>query len=438
MKRHHRTGLLLTALLMLLSLLLTACPAEDDATTVDPDPEPADEPEDEPDEAPIDEPEDEPEDEPAAELDGPVQMAFLGSLSGPFAIWGVPTRNGMQLAMDEINEAGGVLGQDIELLERDDENNPDEGVTALRGLVERDEIVAAGGLISSDVALATARVAEELEVPLFLVKAGSHRILTPDSRYTFRTCLPAAPMTMEPFAGFIEEEGITEVGAMIADYEWGHSIREAIENDIETIEGVEVQYEIAPVPETDFTTYLRSLEDIDPEILISTGHPPGTAPVTSQSADLGVADFVTGPMNPQAVVVDAAGDAAMGRYVDLSCTDPEDPEFIELAGRYHEEYGEFMEMDAAAGYAMVHIVAEAIEETGSTDRTAIADYIRGNEFDIPGHGYTLAWTEWGELAQANPVLTVLREMEPPEGVNPGADWYLEVLFRPEPLTPFEP
>jgi branched-chain amino acid transport system substrate-binding protein len=400
-----------------LALLVTACDVNEDAA-----PEPA------PDDA---------AGQPDA-VDEPVRIAFLGSLSGPFAIWGVPTRNGMQLAVNELNDAGGVLGQPIELLERDDENSPDEGVTAMRGLVEREGIVAAGGLISSDVALATSRAAEESQVPLFLVKAGSHRILTPDSRYTFRTCLPAAPMNMTPLAGFIQAEGITRVGAMIADYEWGHAIREAIEAEIEPLEGVEVQYEIAPVPETDFTTYLRSLEDFDPEIIISTGHPPGTAPVARQSADLGVAEFTTGSMNPQAVIFDAAGQDAIDRHVDLSCVDWEDDEYIELAGRYFDEFGEFMEMDAVAGYAIVHIVAEAVEATGSADPQAVADYIRAGEFDVPGHGYTLAWTEWGELARATPVLGVMREMEPPEGVNPGATWYLEVLFRSEPLDPYRP
>jgi branched-chain amino acid transport system substrate-binding protein len=414
--------------LLAASLLLAACPAEGPDVTAEPEPDVA-------------EPEDvEPEDveEPDVTLDEPVRVAFLGSLSGPFAGWGVPTRNGMQLAVDEINAAGGVLGQQIEFLERDDENSPDEGVTALRGLIERDGIVAAGGLISSDVALATSRVAEDAQVPLFLMKAGSHRILTQESRYTFRTCLPAAPMNIEAYAAFIEEQGLTRVGAMIADYEWGHSIREAIEAVVEPLSGVEVQYEIAPVPETDFTTYLRSMGENDPEIILSIGHPPGTPAVTRQSADLGIAEFVTGPMNPQAVVVDAAGEDAFDRYVDLACVDWEDPAYIELAGRYYDEFGAFMEMDAVAGYAAVYIVAEAVTETGSVDPQVVADYIRVNEFDIPGHGYTLAWTEWGGFAGATPVVHVIREMEPPEGVNPGANWYLDVLHRSDPLEPYVP
>jgi branched-chain amino acid transport system substrate-binding protein len=407
--------------LAVMSLLLAACPADDP----------------EPDAAPAP---GEPDDgtEPDATLDDPVRIAFLGSLSGPFAGWGVPTRNGMQFAIDEINAAGGVLGQQIDFLERDDENSPDIGVTALRGLIEREGIVAAGGLISSDVALATSRTAEEAQVPLFLMKAGSHEILSADSRYTFRTCLPAAPMNIEAYAGFIQQEGLTRVGAMIADYAWGHSIREAIEDLVETLPGVTVKYEIAPVPEQDFTTYLRSMSEIDPEIILSIGHPPGTPAVTRQSADLGIGQYVTGPMNPQAVVVDAAGEDAFDRYVDLACVDWEDPEYIALAGRYYEEFGVFMEMDAVAGYAAVYIVAEAITETRSADPQVVADYIRSNEFDIPGHGYTLAWTEWGGFARATPVVHVIRQMEPPAGVNPGANWYFEVLHRSDPLDPYVP
>ena len=66
------------------------------------------------------------------------------------------------------------------------------------GMIDQDGVIAAGGVISSDVGLATARIAEQNEVPLFLVKSGATAILTPESRYTFRTCLPAAPISAAP------------------------------------------------------------------------------------------------------------------------------------------------------------------------------------------------------------------------------------------------
>src|SRR5690625_427220 len=212
----------------------------------------------------------------------PIRIGSITELSGPFAIWGVPARNGMRLGVADINADGGVLGRPLELVERDTQDTPDEGATALRGMIDRDEIVAAGGLISSDVALATARAAEEDEVPLFLVKAGAEEILTGDSRYTFRTCLPAAPMNMDLLPGFIEEEELSRVGVIIGDYAWGRSIEDAINEDLAALD-LELQIEVAPVDESDFTTYLRHFEDFDPEVIIATGHPPGAPPITQQS-----------------------------------------------------------------------------------------------------------------------------------------------------------
>ena len=87
----------------------------------------------------------------------PIKIAFLSSLSGPFTPWGINVRDGMKLAVAEINAAGGVGGRPLELVERDDRNNAAEGVTSLKYLVEREGIVAAGGVISSDVGLAVSR-----------------------------------------------------------------------------------------------------------------------------------------------------------------------------------------------------------------------------------------------------------------------------------------
>lgn len=377
-------------------------------------------------------------DDAAGASDGePIMIGFLGELSGNFAVWGVPARNGMQMAVDDINAAGGVDGRPLELVERDTQGTPEEAVTAFEGMIDRDNIVAAGGIISSDVALSAARVAENDGVPLFLVKAGSEAILTRDSRYTFRTCLPAAPMNMQPLAEFIEHEGLGRVGAIIADYAWGRAIEAAIDDQIGALD-VDLQIQVAPVPETDFTTYLRQLDGLDPDIIIATGHPPGSTSIARQAAELGSEAFVVGPNASLAAVIGGVGDAAFDRFVDFSCADYADPEYQELAARYHARFGDFMEDDAVSGYGQVTMVAEAILETGSDEPADIASYLHDNSFDLPGYAFTMAWTEWGEFAAAQPLLVVLREQDPPEGVNPDADWYPDVLFQSQVLEPFEP
>ncbi|MDY7103584.1 MAG: ABC transporter substrate-binding protein [Actinomycetota bacterium] len=377
-------------------------------------------------------------DDATAEGDGePIRIGLLTSFNGPFAPWGVQVRDGMQLAVDEINEAGGVDGRMLEIAEADDQSNAEEGVAGFERLVE-DGVVAIGGTISSDVGLATAELAEELETPLFLVKAGSDAILTADSRYTFRTCLPAAPMVAGPIAQYAEEEGLTNVGAIIADYAWGQAVRAALESEFDALDGVSLQVETAPVGEQDFTTYLRALEESSPELIVATGHPPGSGPITVQSADLGLDVPVTGAYSVLSAVMEGVGDAGVGRYADFDCADYESDSYQQLARRYLEmSDNTFMDDDAVAGFGIVTMVADAVAEVGD-DPVAVAEYLHGETFDLEGYAFEMGWTDWGELATAQPVFTVIGEGPAPEGVNDAGDWYPETLIVPEPLPPYEP
>jgi branched-chain amino acid transport system substrate-binding protein len=367
----------------------------------------------------------------------PIKIGLLTSLTATFAPWGVSVRDGMRLAVQEINAAGGVNGRMLELLERDDQSNPEEGVKGLERLIE-DGVVAAAGIISSDVGLATGRVAEELSVPLFLVKAGSDAILTGNSRYTFRTCLPAAPMVAGPLAQYVESQGITKVGAIIADYAWGQAVKSALETEFAALPGIELQVEVAPVPEKDFAAYLRRLDDFGMEILVATGHPPGGVSIVKQSDDFGYDVEVTGSWNPLGLIMGAVGEQGIDRYSDFGCVDYDSAGYQELALRYLAfSENAFMEDDAVAGFGIVHAIAEAVGAVGD-DPEAVAVYLHANTFEVPGYAFPLSWTEWGELADAQPTFIVIRDMVPPEGVSPGATWYPELLHHSDPLEPYVP
>ena len=344
----------------------------------------------------------------------------------------------MLLAAEEINSAGGVGGRQLEIVVADDQSNPEEGVTALERLIERDGVVAVGGIISSGVGAQAAQVAEELSIPLFLVKSGSEAILTKESRFTFRTCLPAAPMVVGPIVQYAQSEGVTRVGAIVADYAWGQAIKSALETQFGTVDGIEVQIEVAPVDETDFTTYLRALEGFDPELIVATGHPPGSSAMIVQSADLGFDVPITGAYTTRAQVMSGAAEAALGRYSDFSCADVLSTEYQDLARRYLAfSENQFLEDDAVAGFGIVTMVADAVEAVGD-DPIAIAEYLHGQTYDLVGYSFTMAWTEWGELAQAQIAFDVIGAGPAPEGVNEAGDWYPERLLLSDPLEVYEP
>ena len=435
-KKNGLTWRLLPALLMLV-LILTACgaPTETAAPATD-----APETEAPATDAPVteapatDAPTEAPATEPASTE--PIKIGMLTDLTG-FTPWGVNVRDGMMLAAQEINDAGGVNGRMIELVTQDSENNAEVGVDRFERLVE-EGVVAIGGVISSGVGAPAAAVAEQEQMPFFLVKSGTEAALTRDSRYTFRTCLPAAPMVAAPVLQYAQEQGFTRVGAVVADYPWGQSFRSAMENAFEG-SGIEYTIEVAPVPpDTDFTPFVRAMADFGAEMIVGTGHPPGNSAIVTLSADLAGNVPVTGAWIPPDLAVGGLQDLAIGRYSDFACADYLSDSYADLARRYLEfSDNQFMSDDAVAGYAIVQIVAEAVGEVGD-DRTSIAEYVRTHEFNPPGYAHPLSWTEWGELASSAPIFFRISEGPAPEGLNEAGDWWLELLTQSETLTPYEP
>jgi branched-chain amino acid transport system substrate-binding protein len=344
----------------------------------------------------------------------------------------------MQLAAQEINAAGGVGGRMIELVEQDSAHDADIGVDGYERLVE-DGVVAIGGIISSTVGAAISPIAEELQIPTFLVKSGTEVALTQDSRFMFRTCLPAAPMDAAPVLQYAQEQGLTNVGVIVADYPWGQAFQAAVEA---TFDGSGIDYgeiQVAPVPpETDFTPFVRALADQGAEMVIATGHPPGNAAILGLSADL-IGDVpVTGAWTPPDLAVGQQVDIAVGRYTDFACADYTSDGYAALAERYLAfSDNAFMSDDAVAGHGIVTMLAQAVSEVGD-DPVAIAEYMHQNSFELEGYAHTVSWTEWGELAAAQPIFFGITEGPAPGGLNEAGDWWIEVLTQSEPLEPYVP
>jgi branched-chain amino acid transport system substrate-binding protein len=374
---------------------------------------------------------------------GPIRIGALTPLTGPFAPWGLQVRAGMALAVNEINRAGGVKGRGqgrrLNLRVADDQSvNTNAAIDGFRRLTQQDNVVSVGGIIGSPIALATTRLAEDAKVPLFLTKAGNNEILTTSSRYTFRTCLPAAAMVATSVVQLAQRRDIRNVGVVIADYAWGQSFKSSLEESARSAPNIRFNVQVAPLPTTNFTPYLRSMEGVS--LLVATGHPPGAGSILAQAQQLGIKAPVVGAYSPYSLTVRNAGQAAYGRWSDFKCMATATPAYKALAKRYLRAFpdNEFMEDDALSGYAYVKIVAEAIRNVG-TNPQRIATYVRTHTFNIPGYAFPLRWTAWGELNRPTVQFAVLTRGPTPErGLNTKGNWWPRVLFKSQPLTPYRP
>jgi branched-chain amino acid transport system substrate-binding protein len=353
-------------------------------------------------------------------------------------------RAGAALAVNQINRSGGVPGRGqgrlLNLAVADDQStNANAAIDGFRRLTQQDGVVSVGGIIGSPIALATTRLAEEAKVPLFLTKAGNNEILTTSSRYTFRTCLPSAAMVAGSVVQLAQKRQLRSVGVIIADYAWGQSFKASLEEEAKKAPNIRFNIQVAPLPTTNFTPYLRALGDVS--LIVATGHPPGAASILAQSGQLGMKAPVVGAYSPYSLTARNAGTAAWGRWSDFKCMATGSRGYKTLAKRYLRTFpqNEFMEDDALSGYAYVKIVAEAISQVGP-NRQRIAAYVHANTFNIPGYAWPLRWTAWGELRGAQPQFAILTKGAPPEaGLNTASTtFWPRVLFKSQPLTPYRP
>ena len=375
---------------------------------------------------------------------GPITLGVLTPLTAGFAPWGLQVRAGAALAVNEINRSGGVKGRGqgrkLNLAVADDQStNTTAAIDGFRRLTQQQGAISVGGIIGSGIGLATTRLAEEAKIPLFLVKSGNNEILTQNSRYTFRTCLPAAAMVAQSVVQLAQRREIRNVGVMIADYAWGQSFKSSLEDAAKSTPNIKVNIQVAPVPTTNFTPYLRAFGDVS--LIVATGHPPGAPLVLAQAGQLGLKAPVVGADGPWSLTAKNAASAAFGRYSDFKCMATASKEYKTLAKRYLRTFpqNEFFEDDALAGYAYVKIVAEAISKIGVNSQR-IAAYIHAHTFNIPGYAWPLRWTPWGEMIGARPQYAILTRGTPPErGLNTASTtFWPRVIFKSPALPPYRP
>jgi branched-chain amino acid transport system substrate-binding protein len=359
--------------------------------------------------------------------EGPIRIGAIQPFSGNFAVWGQVHASGLAFAVDEINGDGGVLGgRELRVVEADSGSDPAEAASIFERFAEQDDIVAATGPVSSDVGIRTSRTAEALGIPVYMHLAGSNDTITPETRHSFRVGLLPAEPTMRAQAALADARGYESVSAIVADYAWGRSVQSAIGTTFD----VDVDIQVAPVSESDFSTYVRQIPG-DVEMVVTSGHPPGVLTITQQLYELGYdPDVVTGSSFPPDVVRSALGADAGRGFTHVHLADPYSDEFAEVAARYAQSVGEQFNTHTAHGYVTGKLIAQAIENAGAADPQAVTEATRAIEFDTL-FANPIQYADSGELkGQIQLYSTVTAD---PPSYYPDGDYGYSEVFRTDPL-----
>lgn len=358
---------------------------------------------------------------------GPITIGALEPVSGNFAPWATPHRDGLEFGVNEINANGGVLdGQQLNLELTDTAASPEEANSSFRRLVENQDAVVTTGSVSSSVGIRVSQTAEDLGVPHLLHMSGADEAITQSSQNVFRVGLNPASTYIQAQADAFADAGYTSIGAVVGDYAWGLSAESAINEFFD----VDVDVKIAPLGESDFSSYLRQFDD-GLEMLIASGHPPGTVSIANQAYELGLEpDVVTGSSAPPQLLATALSERAIQDYVHIHNSNPYDTAFTEAGAGFAGEYDSQFNTHTAYGYVTAYAIKAGIEEAGASDPASVASGLRNTSVDTL-FAEPLQWSEYGELDEQVVLFSEL-DLEAPSYDADGDHRYTE-KFRSEPI-----
>ncbi len=400
----------LFAFVLIFSLILAACaPA--------PVAEPVDEPE-------VEEPAAEPEEEEEAAEPIVINIGSLHPLTGGLAADGIQMDNAVQMAVEEINAAGGIAslgGAQLSVLSADTTGAADVGQTEAERLIS-EGAAALIGAFQSSVTVNIASVAEREGVPLLIDVALSDSILEQGFTYTFRT-MANASTTVEIGAQYlveVAEAAGDEASSAVYLFEgttgFGDSARAAFENTAPGL-GIEILDQISyePFAVTDLTTEMTSVNALSPDVLIVTGYY-GDGLLAANSADevgidvKAVYGIAQGTYDQAQFVADA-GDLAQCFFDANYHWDAQNPEALAVLDRFEAAYGEEMRSAAFLSYQVTFLLADAISRAESADPGDIRDAIASSSYAdhlLPFTG-PVEFNDAGENVNAIPVLMQVQD-----------------------------
>ena len=314
----------------------------------------------------------------AASAAEPIKIGVDGPFTGGSSSMGVSMRDGVRMATDEINKAGGVLGRQIQLVERDDEAKNERGVQIAQELIDKEHVVALVGYINTGVALASERFFQDAKIPVMNnVATGSlitHQFDDQPENYVFRNAAAdaiQAPMIVDEA---VVRRGFKKVAILADSTNYGQLGRADLQKAL-AAKGIKpVAEEKFNIKDVDMTPQLLKAKEAGAEAILTYGIGPELAQIANGMTKLGWKVPMIGSWTlSMANFIDNAGPGGEGaRMPQTFIQEPTTPRRQSFIVSYLKTFApKNNRMDspvsAAQGYDSVYLLAAAIKQAGSTD-----------------------------------------------------------------------
>jgi branched-chain amino acid transport system substrate-binding protein len=311
-------------------------------------------------------------------------------LSGNVANYGKTTLNGVQMAIDEVNAKGGVLGKKIKLVQGDNKSEPSEAGNIATKLITKDKAVVLIGPATSGCVAAATPIATTNKVPLMAPVATAPGItVEKDGKvkpFVFRACF-IDPYQGKVMAAFAEKTLKVKKIAILFDSssEYSKGLSEVFSKTVEDNKGEIVAKEGFLAKDVDFKASLTKIKATNPEALYVPAYYEEVSKIIKQAREMGINCPIIGSDGwDSPKLAEIAGKAALENTYFCSAYSAQDkePSVQNFIKTYKEKYKSDPDNFAIHGYDAAMIVVDAIKRAGSTDGTKVAEAIAKTK-DLP-------------------------------------------------------
>ncbi len=312
------------------------------------------------------------------------RIGVMAALTGPGETYGNLSHRAMQLAMEEINEAGGINGTLLELVAEDSKCNAQDAITAYNKLTDVDNIKIILGTSCSGAMLGAAPLAEEDGVILFSSSATNPDIADAGD-YIFRTAISDEKLGVET-GNLLWADGIRTLATISEQTDYAEGVRRGVSDRFEELGGEIVGFERYQTETLDFRTQLTVLRGLNPDgLLVAAQGEASAGSIIKQAREIGY----DGPIYSEVVSIgstslEVAGEAATGLKAVIADLDPANDRGQSVLQAFRARY-DYLTLPWYLGsaYDSVYITAECLKETEDDQD---ADAFRDCLYDVTWSG----------------------------------------------------
>ena len=317
-----------------------------------------------------------------------ILIGTIQDLSGPLASYGKQARNGMQMAIDEINELGGISGRKIKLLVEDSGYDPKKAVLAAQKLVNQDKIFMMLGHVGTAQNEAAMPIQFEKDVINFFPLTAARSMYEPFHRLKFSVAPTYYEQIHTSLPKLIRQKNVTKVCAIYQDDDFGQEIVQGTEDGLKTAKLALTDKASFKRGATDFSSQVAKMQASGCELVVLGTIIRETAGTIGTARKMGYNPIFMGSSAAYTDLIPKIGGKGMdGLYATMTSQfpylDDPSPAVRRWAAKYKTQFNEDPSTIAIFGYATINVFAGAMREAG--DRPSTSKFIRAMEITkVPG------------------------------------------------------